>query len=216
LQKQIRHCRKLALPASRQHGDDRRLAGQAQLLAHDSARWDPGEQIRKRMADVCGVDTRFLVELCLEGKHGEHAGDRAADFVDPFLAPHPDRRADVVHGGNAPRLQLRLERQVEIGRVDADERARRVSPQMLRKPAPDGDDFGQVAQHLNVAAHGQLFEGEKHFQARSFHARAADAGEAKGRVEFAQGADQFAAEQVARRLAGDHGDHRCRGTAFSG
>ena len=53
-------------------------------------------------------------------------------------------------------LQRRFEVQVEIGRIDADEDVGRLAQQALAQLVADADDLAVVAQHLDVAAHGQL------------------------------------------------------------
>jgi hypothetical protein len=70
---------------------------------------------------------------------------------------HPDRRADEVHGGNAGLLELRFQGEVEIRRIDTDEDTRPFLQEMARNARADPKQFGQVAQHLDVAVDRQLF-----------------------------------------------------------
>ena len=62
----------------------------------------------------------------LKGKQAQHMVHTAPHSEQAFGAPGPNRGADKVHGFNATRAQLRFQVKVEIGRVHADEKRRRV------------------------------------------------------------------------------------------
>ncbi len=79
----------------------------------------------------------------------------------------------------------------------------RVLKQAAAQLAADADDFEIVPEHLEIAAHREFFEREPHVHAGGFHARTADADDVERGQVLAQGEDQLAAEQVARRFARD-------------
>jgi hypothetical protein len=85
------------------------------------------------MAHVGDRDARLLVDRLLEGEDGEHVVDGALDLVDALAPPRPDGRAHVVHGADALRAQLRLEGEVEVGRVHTDEDIGPVLDEALRE-----------------------------------------------------------------------------------
>ena len=96
------------------------------------------------------------VDLRLERKDAQHEVGRAADLVDPLAAPGPDRRADEMDRLHSRGLELDLDAEVEVGRVDADEGIGPGGEQALDEPAADRQDLAQVAEHLGIAAHREL------------------------------------------------------------
>ncbi len=80
------------------------------------------DRVGQRMADVgrrrCPASHRSPARTETGTARGR---SRARIFSIALAAPGPDRRADEVDGLDAGRLQPRLEAEVEVGRVDADE-----------------------------------------------------------------------------------------------
>jgi hypothetical protein len=150
----------------------------------------------------------------LEGEQAQHMVGAAGDRLDPARTPGPDRRTDEVDRLDAGRPQARLEAQVEVGRVDADEGVRSCGQQAIAKRVADAFDLAVVAQHLDIAAYGQLVVRPPGLEALSRHARAADADQARVRPALPHPAEQQSGEQVAGSLASDqrqfHVSGRCR------
>ena len=84
-----------------------------------------------------------------------------------------------MNGGDARPLEIKLKAQVKIWRVDTDKNRRRVLQKMALEFAPYTGNFRVVAQHFNIAAHGEFFHREQGLNARSDHARPCDAFELK-------------------------------------
>ena len=81
-----------------------------------------------------------------------------------------------MHGGNAGGLEPVFERKVEIRRVDADEDARPLLQKKGADARTDAQQFGQVAQHLDVAVDRQFFARVDRLDAGLDQARAGNAG----------------------------------------
>src|SRR6185503_17744630 len=165
-----------------------------------------GRLLRERMPDVRDGDAGLLVERRLEWKQREHAIDGAADRLQALAPPRPHRRTDEMHGAHTPALELPLEAEVEVGRVDADEYGDARVEEAARETAAQRDEPRQVRDHLGKPANGELLGGCEGFAARCLHLRTGDAGEADRRPHAPHGPDQRGAERVARRFAGDDTD----------
>ena len=77
------------------HGNDRGALAQFAPIRIERHR------IGERMPHEAHRDARFLVERLFEREEHQHAVDRIRDRVDAVGAPGPDRRAHVVHRGDA-------------------------------------------------------------------------------------------------------------------
>ena len=77
--------------------------------------------LRERMADERHRHAGGLVDRRLERKQRQHPVDAAADLRDALAAPRPHRRAHEMDRAHAAALELALEAEVEVRRVDADE-----------------------------------------------------------------------------------------------
>src|SRR3569623_2767194 len=158
---------------------------------------------------IAGVDRR------LHRKQAEYEVGAAPELLCALLAPGPYRRADVVHGTQAGRLELAFEPEVEVGRVAADEDIRLECDQAPAHVGADAQQFRQMGEHFHQAHHAELLGGIPGFQPRFDHARTADAAEAGYREFFAPRGDEPGAEEVAGSFAGDEGEdatHRLSGT----
>ena len=80
-----------------------------------------GITLAERMADVGGGDTMLRQQVDLEGKDAQHVIDAALDLLDPLRPPGPDGRADEMRGLDARGLEVALQIQIEVRRIDADE-----------------------------------------------------------------------------------------------
>ena len=109
-------------------------------------------------------------------------------------------------GGDARFAQADFEIKIEVGCVDTDEQVRLLCQQTLRQFAADAGDLWIVAQHLDIAAHGELFARPPDIEIFGLHARAADAHEVRAGQALLDRSHQVRGEQIARRFAGHHGD----------
>lgn len=120
--------------------------------------------------------------------------------------PCPYRRRDVLHRRNARLLEIHLEVEIEIGRVDADEKRRPVAEEMLAELSAYSDDLPVMPEHLYEAAYRELFHREENLHPRSFHLRTADADEAKSRPALAERTDQVSAKLIPGSFSRDDAD----------
>src|SRR5207344_2541983 len=98
-----------------------------------------------------------------------------ADRMDALGAPGPERGAHVMDRGNANSLQLRLDSEVEVRRVDADEEGWTLAHHLPVDAIADAHDLAQVPDHLDVAAHRELFHREERARALGHHLGPGDA-----------------------------------------
>ena len=119
---------------------------------------------------------------------------RKGAMLKATAAPGPERGTHVVRGGDARALQSALERQVEIRRVDADEKPGPCLDQPAPELAVNRANLQIVPEDLDVTAHRQLLHGKPRLEALCLHLRPADADEAKARNALAQGADEVSAD----------------------
>ena len=78
-------------------------------------------------------------------------------------------------GGDPNRTQAALDRQIEIGAVDADKQIRRYLLLLRDEAASDAQQFGQPFQWLYETHHGQAVYGAQRLKARGLHLIAANA-----------------------------------------
>src|SRR5256886_13408491 len=108
----------------------------------------------------------------------------------------------------APGLEARFEAEIEIGRVDADEEIGRIAQELRAERAADREDRGHALQHLDVAAHRELFHGKERASAFRDHLRSRDAMELRVLPARLHRAHESRAQHVARGLARDDRDPR--------
>ena len=198
----------LAHAASGKQRHRHRRGAQAQLCARLAPVGLQRHRVGERMAHEAHRDAGLLVQRLLEGVHDQHAVDGLADGMDALRAPGPDRRAHVMHRRNARGLELPLQAEIEVRRVDADEQVGTVVEEVAPQARADAEDLAQVLQHLDVAAHRELLHGIERARAFGDHPRTGDAVELDIGPALPQRAHQSRAEQIARRLAGDDRDPR--------
>src|SRR5262249_9518291 len=124
------------------------------------------------------------------------------DGVDALPPPCPHRRADVVNRTHAAPLEPRLEAEIEIGRIHTDEQRSLSRAQPSIYLATDAHELRNVAQYLDDAADGELFQRIPQLAAGGFHPWAPDACETHARGPLDYSAYELRAESIARRLAG--------------
>ena len=108
---------------------------------------------------------------------------------------------------SAGALQLVLEPEIEIGRVDTDEHAARVPRRRRRASArADAEDLRQPRYDLGYAADRQRFQRVPRLATRRLHLRTRNADEARVRETRAHGRDQYRCERVAGRFSGGDSD----------
>ena len=190
-------------PAARQQRDDRRVCRQSERDACRGAIRHLRNHVRDRMADVSPGHALLRQDRRLERKDAQHVIGRRADLFDTVGTPRPDRRTDEMHGLDAPSAQSGFEVEVEIGRVDADEKIGPFAQQAGLELAADAGDFGVVAQDLDIAAHRQLLLRPPALESTCQHLGTADACSFGAWPSRAQPIEQQPGQQIARRLAGD-------------
>src|SRR5205814_2411094 len=139
---------------------------------------------------VAHWNARLAIDRLLEGEEDQHVVDRARDAVDALRTPRPERGPHVMHGADPRGLEALLEAQVEVGRVDPDEKIGTILDELRAELSPDAEDFRQVLERLDVAAHGELFHGEERACALGDHPRPRDAVELDVGHSSAHRADQ--------------------------
>ena len=202
----IGHVVQLGLPASGQQGKDRLLRRNVEQAARRIAAVFERQHIGQRMADVAHRDAFFLVETGLKREEREHTRDRRADLLDALAAPGPDRWTDVMNARNSALLERFFERQIDVGRIDADEYVGRFRQQTAFQIIANPGDFPVMPEHFRVTANRQLFEREPDVEALPRHFRPANPVEHGSRQFCLERLYQMAGEQISRSLAGDHGD----------
>ena len=189
--------------AARQQREHRLREPQLQRLAGEPARAGHGRVLRHRVPDVGDRDAGAGVDRRLERKQRQHVIDGRRDPDHALGAPHPDRRADEMHGPQPSALEARLEPEIEIRRVDADEHGDALGDQPPGERPAHRDELGQPAEDLDEAAHRQRLQRIPGLAAGRLHPRTGDTDEADPGMARAHALDQRRRQRVARRLAGD-------------
>src|SRR5574343_825773 len=128
-----------------QHGENRVIAGQRELLADRLLAGLQRDDIGQWMPDVGHRDTLFLVNLRFHREQCKQTIDRPADLLDPPTAPGPDRWADIMDRAYAGRLEIGFQTEIEIVCIDADEDIR---PQIKQAPLQLATNTGDLAEML--------------------------------------------------------------------
>src|SRR5205085_8433538 len=121
--------------AAGQQCDRRSVGPDAERPPNTFARPESPRQINERMTDKLHGHAAVTVDLLLEGKDDEHAIGDLANRLQPAGTPRPDLRADVIHDRDAEAPHLAREREVEVWKVDDDERVRTVAAGRREQPA---------------------------------------------------------------------------------
>src|SRR5262249_55730444 len=151
------------------------------------------ENVTQRMADKFDIHAHTLVKRGLKRQNCKDLAHGALDLADALAAPQPYGRAHVVHRRNAARLEARFEPEVEVWRIDADEKVRRLRKKPPPQPAPYTKNLKKRRGPLDVPANRKFFERIPHFHAGRFHARTADPRELKVRHHLTQGKHELTA-----------------------
>src|SRR5262245_41563001 len=110
--------------AARQQRHNRPLRVDADLATEIVLGILRARQIDERVPDKLHRHPGFPVDLLLERKYHQHAIGQALDCRHPPPPPGPDLGADVIDDGNAERLDGSAEAEIEVRKVDEDERLR--------------------------------------------------------------------------------------------
>ena len=113
-------------------------------------------RIGQRMAHEAGRHAVLAQQFGLKREQAQHIIAAGRHLLGAPAAPGPDGRADEVHGLHASGLQACFQSEVEVRRIDTDEGRRLVVQQAPGQRLADARDLAVVAQHLHIAAHGQL------------------------------------------------------------
>jgi hypothetical protein len=168
------------------------------------------------MADELRGEAVLVVETLLEWQQAQHEVEEARHLRDAPLAPGPHLRADVLHRGDAGRVQRRREVQVELGCVHTHEHVWPLGEDAVAHPAAQPEQPRQVRQDLEQAHDREALRRLPALAALRLHPRARDAKELRLRPALAHRADERRAEIVAGQLAGDHGDAEWMGRGHHG
>ena len=146
--------RNLVRAASRQQRHARR--GRAETArAQEGLAWRRGRrQVHERMTDELDRNPMLPVQIFFERENHEHAVRESPNGVDPPRPPCPDLRADVVDDRNAQALDAWRQPEIEVGRIDDDERGGLLRPGRLEQPAPDREHLRNLRERLGEAGHG--------------------------------------------------------------
>ena len=129
-------------------------------------------RVGERMADEARIDAMPRIDRRLHRKQAEHAVGARADRARAFLAPGPDRRADVMHRADARVLEPAFEAEVEVGRVDADEDIRAATRAGAGAASRrSAQQARQVRQHFGQAHHREFGGVVPGIQSGRAHAR---------------------------------------------
>ena len=114
-----------------------------------------------------------------------------------------------MHGGNATSAQPALQAQIEIRGINADKRQRGIRAELPVKLAAEGQQIGQVSQHLHQPHDRQPFHRNHGLKTLSPHCRPADADKAELWIVRPKRRHQPCAEQIARQFTSNDSDvHR--------
>src|SRR5690606_24267072 len=144
----------------------------------------------------------------LHWKQAEHTVGAAADLGGALLAPGPDRRADVMNGGDAGVLQMVFQAKVEVWRIDADEHVGLPLEQATTQVAAKAQQSRQMAQRFGQARDGECTAVVRADRTGIAHASAANAAEFGGGKALAERFDQSRTQAIARGFAGDQREAR--------
>ena len=172
--------------------------------------------IGQRMTDELGFHADEHRRTASRTAAGTGSRSTALPIVShPTLTPRPDLRTHVLDVGNAARLELRHQPQIEFLRVDADVDIRRVGQQRARAArARMRSRRGRCGMISNRPMTERLSSSLPGLAAFRNHPRTGNAGEARIRQTLPQGMNQLSAEIVAGSFAGDEDDEGTWGLGF--
>src|SRR5438874_449318 len=123
----------------------------------------------KRMTDISDGDIRLRIERRLEWKQCEQTVRRMRDRGDALASPGPDRGTHEVNRPDTASLELPLETQIEVRRVDADEHSDARLAKPARERAAQPPQLGNSPQNFGESTNGQRLERHPWFAPRLFH-----------------------------------------------
>ena len=126
----------------------------------------------QRMTHVGRCNAMCVQQRCFEWKDAQHVVGALVNFVDTVCPPSPDGRAHKVNCFDTGTTQSGFKCEVEVGCIDTNEQVRLVRQQLRGELVSDACDFTVMAQHLNVATHGQFVAGPLGRKPLLHHARA--------------------------------------------
>ena len=142
-------------PAARQQRHDRPLRIEPDLAQKTVLRLLRAREIDERMSDELHRHAGIAIDLFLERKDHEHAIDEPLHHLHAALAPRPELRADVIDDGHAELLDRRGETEIEVGKIDQDERVRLLGARGIDQPVEGGERFGEHANRLDEPRHAE-------------------------------------------------------------
>ena len=157
--------------------------------------------VQQRMPHEARVHPALAQEILLERQHHRHLVRVAAQVAHPRLVPRPHLRRDVVEDGDAGRLRVPRQAQVEAGIVDGDDEVHALRLQRGEDPLAELDEERQVLDHLHEPHHRQLVQPGERLHPLRPHPPAAEADEPRGGKPLAQRPGERRPVQVAALLA---------------
>ena len=162
------------------------------------------------MADELNRHAAVPIDGFLERKDDQHQIGELTDRLEPLRTPRPDLRADVVHHRNPERFDAPRQPEIEIRKVDDDERVRTVRAGPGDQPAERGvgarnlpDGLGQPRDRHTAIVFEQG-------AARGRECGSAHAADGDLRIDRVQLAHERAGVQIAGRLAAGKKESRGR------
>ncbi len=206
LKKDAPQLAQLAVAAAGQQGQHTGIRLNAERLARSGAVRLQRNAVSQCVTNTAHSHTMAAIHLFLEGEQGQHQIGRLGNAQHALFTPGPNRRTDVMHGGNTHIAQALLYPQGEIRRVDADKHVRLLLLEVFNQLAANAQQLAQASEHLNQAHDRQPLHRHARLHALGQHARTADTDKTCiGKALFQRG-DQASAQRIAGRLTGDQRD----------
>ena len=184
-------------PASRQDRHRRRRRGQTVLREKAFARHRRRRQIDERMADELDRHPAFPIDRFLERKDHQDPIRDPTDRLQPAGTPGPDLRADVIDDRHAELLDGRREAEIEVGRIDDDERVGTLGARRRDQAAQCGKRTRHFRNRFRQPGDGDVAIVVDQAAPGGFELRAAEAGDGQRWLERAQLAGQRAGIEIA-------------------
>ena len=147
-----------------------------------------------------------IIERRLERKQREHHVHGSRDLREPVTPPRPDRRTDEMDGPDPGPAQRKLQREIEVRCVHADERVGRVLAESPGQAPTHRNQLQIAAEHLEQPHDREPLHRVQRLAACRKHSWPRDAFEARARNAVPERPNEAACKHVSGRFAGDDGE----------